>query len=303
MANSIQSATSSLRGNRSVSSKRRSSGTAIMDTVDEGTAERGPNGLRIVRSALVTGLTGVPHSKIPDALNAKGLPRFGDPHPSPLADGLPLSFMTAEIKDGEPDKAIVTLTYAYPSTPGILLFGNTPSETTAAQIEVTTTLNQLTTNLDGGGNAITVQHTFPETPERPTSQTVVQGGEVTKMVPTTSVNYMRREPRNPLEKSKQYVGLTNSLAVFGDPARYWLCTHLGGPSDDGGLSYNVTYSFQRGEPHRVGSLVLPGWDAVVVFIDPATGKPPKNLIVGTGIKTVVMYRSINFWNLNLTTAR
>lgn len=309
MANSLQTVTANLRSGRGTSPKRRSSGTAIMDTLDEGTAERGPNGLRIVRSARIIGLVGPPESKMPDALNAIGLPRYGDPHPSPLADGLPLSLMTARILDNEPDKAVVTLTYEFPTaTGGIILFENVPSETTAPQIEVTTTLNQLTTHYDGGGDEMFVQHQFPPGEDGVELPPTLQLGDASIMVPTTTVNYMRREPRSPLAKARLYVGKTNSMPVFGDPARYWLCTGLGGPSDDGGLSYNVTYSFQRGEPHAVaGSELLPGWDAVIVFIDPATGKPPTNqaggpVEFGIGVKSYVMYKSINFNQLNLTTA-
>lgn len=307
MTNSLQSVAEGLRSNRSVSPKRRSSGTAIMDSMDDGTAERGPNGIRIVRSATIIGLTGVPHSKIPDALNARGLPRYGEAHPSPLADGLPLSHMMARIMDGEPDKAIVTLTYEFPSsTGGIGWFENTPSETTAPQIEVSTTLNQLTTNFDGGGNQMFVEHQYPPRENGVELPLTKQTGEAAIMVPTTSVNYMRRESVSPLSKARQYVGKTNSTRIFGDPARYWLCTGLGGPSDDGGLTYNVTYSFQRAEPHAIAGFdVVPGWDAIIVFIDPTTGKPPASDRGGPvkpiGLKGYVMYLSINFWNLNLTT--
>lgn len=297
------------RGVRDAAPKRRSSGTAIMDTLDEGTAERGPNGLRIVRSATIIGLVGPAESKLPDALNARGLPRYGDPHPSPLANGLPLSLMSARILDREADKAIVTLTYEFPSVSGgIGFFENVPSETTLPQIEVVSSLNQLTTHFDGSGNEMFVQHQFPPGEDGVEVPPVLQLGEASIMVPATTVNYMRREPRSPLAKAQLYVGKTNSTPVFGDPARYWLCVGLGGPSDDGGLSYNVTYSFQRTEPHAVaGQDLLPGWDAVIVFIDPATGKPPTNqaggpVEFGTGVKPYVMYRSIDFNLLHLTAA-
>ena len=310
MPNSLQTVTANLRGGRGTSPKRRSSGTAIMDALTQGSITRGPNGVvQIIRSAIVTGLVGPPESKIPDALNAVGMPRYGDPHPSPIAAGIPLSIMRADIFESEPDKAIVTLTYEFPSTSGgFILFENEPSETTAPQIEVTTTLNQLTTNFDGGGNEMFVQHQFPPGEDGVERPPTLQLGEASIMVPTTTVNYMRREPRSPLAKARLYVGKTNSMPVFGDPARYWLCTHLGGPSDDGGLSYNVTYSFQRAEPHAVaGQDLLPGWDAVIVFIDPATGKPPTNeaggpVEFGIGVKPYVMGRSIDFNLLNLTTA-
>lgn len=281
-----------------------------MDSLTQGSAERGPNGLRIVRSAIITGLTGPPESKIPDALNAVGLPRYGDPHPSPLAAGLPLTHMIADILENESDKAIVTLTYEYVTgTGGINVFENVPSETTAPQSEVTTTLNQLVTNFDAFGNVLTVQHTFPLAEGEPGPPApVVQTGEVTKMVPTTTRNYMRREPKDPGDKAKIYVGkvgvagLGNPL-LFGDPDRYWLCTGLGGPSDDGGVSFNVTYSFQRAEPHSISGFdIAPGWDTVIVFIDPATDKPPENLIPGTGIKIKQVYLTAPFGNLRLTTA-
>ncbi|KKM25926.1 hypothetical protein LCGC14_1590010, partial [marine sediment metagenome] len=284
MPNSLQSVTANLRGNRDVSPKRRSSGTAIMDTLTQGSITRGPNGVvQIIRSAIVTGLVGPPESKIPDALNAVGMPRYGDPHPSPIAAGLPLSIMRADIFESEPDKAIVTLTYQFPTaTGGITLFENEPSETTAPQIEVTTTLNQLTTNRNVDGNTITVTYVAPiidpDTGDIIGSRPITQGGEVTIMVPTTTRNYMRREPRDPGDKAQIYVGTTNSTPVFGDPAGFWLCTGLGGPSDDGGITYNVTYSFQRGEPHRVGGESFAGWQAVVVYIDPETGKPPGDLL-------------------------
>lgn len=301
MANPLEVAAANTRGGRTVI--KRSPGTAILDSFHEGTAERLPGGSRrIVRTVFVSGLVGPAHSKSIDAMDVVGMPRYGDFHPSPKAGDLPLSHIASRMIDGEPDKAVVTLTYEFPTaTGGFILFENEPSETTAPQIEVTTTLNQLTTNLNAAGTLMTVEYKLPETPDRPISETVTQVGEASVMVPTTSVNYMRREPKNPLAKARLYVGKTNSIPVFGDAARNWLCTGLGGPSDDGGLSFNVTYSFQRGEPHEIaGREVAPGWDAVIVFIDPATGKPPADLVVGIGIKTEVMYKSINFWNLNLT---
>ena len=318
MPNSLQTVTANLRGNRDVSPKRRSSGTAIMDALTQGSITRGPNGVvQIIRSAIVTGLVGPPESKIPDALNAVGMPRYGDPHPSPIAAGIPLSIMRADIFESEPDKAIVTLTYEFPSTSGgFILFENEPSETTAPQIEVTTTLNQLTTNFDVSADEMFVQHQFPVGDDGVEVAPVTQTGEASIMVPTTTVNYMRREPVSPLVKARRYVGTvgavqgTNDQPIFGDPDRYWLCTGLGGPSDDGGLTYNVTYSFQRAEPHDFGEGVLPGWDAVIVFIDPTTGQPPasdrsvgahRGPTLGIGVKSYMMYKSTNFWNLNLET--
>lgn len=99
---------------------------------------------------------------------------------------------------------------------------------------------------------------------------VSQKGTVSMQLPFHTVTYTRMESGSPGSKSRRFTGTINSRPIFGDPKHFWLCTKIGGTSQDEGATYQVTYEFQR-HPE--------GWDPDVVFIDGETGKP----LVGSSI--------------------
>jgi hypothetical protein len=221
---------------------------------------------------MVEALGGVPEDqRLLAALAATDVPRRGQYHP--IWTDLPVDNVRATLVPGSPDKANVRIRYAYPT--GSDGFINFPDETAPPQIEIVSAVVPMTTEFCyvGQGNN-TKQNQIVllyVTEEDETSVPHYQVGEVEIQVPVEIVRYRRRERKNPHGKARLYVRTINSRPVFADPPHMWLCTRLGGPSDDGGQSYNVTYEFQRN---------VDSWDKVVVARDPDTGYPMRILATG-----------------------
>lgn len=231
------------------------------------------NGPVVVVSGILENLSGPAETRLIDAGLAPDMPRVGDFHHY-LTD-LPVDDVDIAPVDGSPSKAYVRIRYAYPT--GSDGFTNFPDETAPPQIEIVSAVVPMTTEFcyatagnNINKNQIVLLHI---TEEDETSIPHYQVGEVEVQVPVEIVRYRRRENVTATAlrtKARDYVGTINKEPIFPDSngvydvARMWLCTRLGGPSDDGGLSYNVTYEFQRN---------VDGWDKVVVFRNPDTGYP------------------------------
>ena len=71
--------------------------------------------------------------------------------------------------------------------------------------------------------------------------------------------------------------------------RTWHITDMTYDLQDGGLPGLDLYLMVISLRHNPD-----GWDPGVVFIDPETGKPPSDLVAGTGYKTVIHYTETNF---------
>lgn len=92
--------------------------------------------------------------------------------------------------------------------------------------------------------------------------------EVEYMLPMHTVIARRRERESPgLYKSPFFSGTINASPVFEDPPYFWLAS-IDGSSDDGGRSYNVTYTLQRNPE---------SWNPVNVYRDPDTGAPARSV--------------------------
>lgn len=119
-----------------------------------------------------------------------------------------------------------------------------------------------------------------------------QAGTVAIEIPTHTVVLTRDEPESPGAKSKAFLGTVNANPIFGDGPRMWLCTRLGGFSDDGNQTFHVTYAFTKN---------LDGWDATVIYVDGETGQPvPLADAQPLSIQTFPIYRETEFRDLNLT---
>ena len=107
---------------------------------------------------------------------------------------------------------------------------------------------------------------------------------------------------SPGDTSRTYVGTVNQAGWKVDPsatARTWLCTAITGRSKDKGKTYEVAYEFA----YRGSNLYTSnGWDAVLYYTDPTTGKPPSGTS-GTngsnGVKVAQIYVEKNFNALGL----
>lgn len=192
---------------------------------------------------------------------------FGDEHPTSsrvfLEELAPEAETSADVR--------IRMLYRVPEF--------SPSDTDDADlvIEVGTSLSQITANTDANGDLMTVEYNG-----------LSQSGSVSVYVPESTVRYQVRKSGSPGALSRNYVGKVNSGGWLADPgaaARTWLCTALGGVSDDGGDTFLVTAEFAYREDT---------YDETVVYIDPETGRMPDDIVDGTGIVVFQVYTEANF---------
>lgn len=257
------------------------------------------DGPHAVQVAQVNGLVGNPAVRLYSATLAPGIPRYGQYHS--VIPYLPVTNVEAVYaNEGTSDIAIVTITYGF-VTSGTQYFLNEPGDTveTLPQVEILTTVQPVRTQFEidpvtGVKKQILVDYILVDD-ETGLETPMTQAGSVEYMLPMETVRYMRREWRDPQAKARDYVGRINSAGVFGDDPHMWLCSHLGGPSDDGGATFNVTYEFQKN---------LDSWNPFITPIDPVTGQPrvvtAQDLALPGGPRKVRILPTADFWRLNLT---
>ena len=123
-------------------------------------------------------------------------------------------------------------------------------------------------------------------------KTVMQGGNISVQVPQNivvsdgilAVDY-------PPAVTDYWQATVNAIPWMGGGAGTWLCSSV--TSDPRCVGTNPSrwkfhFEFQR---------KLDGWQPVVFFSDPDTGKPPSDLVMNTGIKQVEWYPSRIFQEL------
>jgi hypothetical protein len=261
-----------------------------LDIIDGGNLKYSADGYELDRIAIVSGLSGTASSKFISALSVSGMPDLGDPHPSMSA--AILREISVESISQASNEVRVLLKYStfvkgstqYPQYSNVVRCGS------AVQQEQTTQGIENSSIVD-----IYTRYTYPDDANKygdMAGKTDDQGGYVPKLVPLTSVTLSMVQAINGVNLtalSKWYTGKVNSGGFPGiDPtavARTWLCTEISGDSNDGGNTYNVTYSFQY-KPDT--------WDATVVFNDFTTGKPPITGDLSQAIKTYQIYEEVDF---------
>ncbi len=180
-------------------------------------------------------------------------------------------------------------------------------------------LTQVESNLDIHGNPILTQYTYPvDYPWDPRKAgfTVTQGGLVSKDVNETTLTvkflivpgvvsfygvmdlppgvFLR--PGAVLSATDlmslityHYSGSINNapyqLGVLLGDVHQWKVTRVSGVSNDGGQTYNASMTFQ---------FRLATWDPLVVFVNPDDGKPPADLVAGTGYYQPQTQRAVTF---------
>lgn len=163
------------------------------------------------------------------------------------------------------------------------------------QIEFNTSTSQVESNLDKDGTKITVSYTYPaDYPGDPRRAALgkahiadVQGGFISKPIAekTLTVKYTVTKYNGvPAIKiindwMDAYLNTVNDAvwSVAPGAARTWWCADAKATSSDGGLTYNFDITFH----YRKET-----WDFLVTYINPDDGKPPKDLVDGTGYKKV-----------------
>lgn len=243
--------------------------------------------VRLVTVSRVVGIVDTSLAALLTALGTAGIPAAG----SGLAGfaNLVLVSRDPQIVDDDPGTFDVTLTYEVISaeTASGQSFDAPIDDVIVGEVRVD--VQQVTTNLDGQGNQITVSHTFPtDDPDFPDGNLITQGGEVNVFIPqrTFTIRGIKNLAR-PWLLANSLIGRVNSTAWSGEGAREWLCTGATWKIHDrsGPNRYLMEFEFQ----HNAET-----WDPVVVFIDSRTSKPPPNLIEDVGFKKVIVLPEIPF---------
>lgn len=166
-------------------------------------------------------------------------------------------------------------------------------------IEVSSSVAQVETDKDSEGNLVTVEYKYPDDYEWNADLqgvTKTQTGLLSKIQPEPSISITRREVILGIDltgKKLLFEGKVNQggwLLEPDAPTGTWLCTSIGGRSQDNGLTYDVTYTFQFRRND---------WGETARFIDPGTGQAPADLVDGVGFKDVRIYETADFNLLGL----
>jgi len=199
----------------------------------------------------VTGLSGTAGAREQEALNA--CPAYNAAHPS-------ISYLYVRERraraDG-PTMAVVTIKYETPTPGG---GGGSSNDPTLPAYSAGGSLRQDKTAFDINGDSITV-----------TFNGVERVAEVAVDVGEADLRITRQESGIvPGDIIDAYLNKVNSTAWNGDPGT-WYCSQISGDSRDGGVTWDMTYSFIRPSPAVAG---LPATYALAVFQDDNGEVPP-----------------------------
>lgn len=271
--------------------------TVKLDLIEESSINQTSSGLRVVRKAYLTSTDGTPAERLHRAFTVDGLPNFGDAHES--IPGVVVTDKTVDPMGISSDKFIATLTYSPPNIGQIP--GGSPQLNQLRVLGVYGTLSRTKTNHDIFGNQIVTQHTITTATE---SIGQVAYPYVEDDVALVTIRAARLELGNPIQKSAQFTAKVNDapLTIFGFPvkARTVLCTALGGPTTDGGTTFDVAYELiLSNQKNPLDPNQVIGFQSVVVHEDPITRQPVANPIAGLSLQIVRVKGEENFLTLNL----
>jgi hypothetical protein len=242
---------------------------------------------RVRRTAYVSGLTNIGHERMKQALDSVGVPAAGDVCPGTGFNDL---FCTERnVKMLSRDDAEVDLVYELFYESDFVNTYNPPYGVLAGVMR--TSIQQVTTNKDENGDLIVLSHTYPADDEDYPSQTVEQGGEVTMYQPqkTLTLRFIRNT-NSPWLVTNSILGKLNNSVWGGNAARTWLCTSVSWKVHK--VVDVVQYAFEMEFQYNPAT-----WDPTATFIDDRTGKPPKDLVEGTGYKTIELLEEVSFTSI------
>jgi len=164
---------------------------------------------------------------------------------------------------------------------------------------VSTTIQEIETNIDGDGKPITVSHQWPTTDVDfggPPQQTHVQGGTFKFFQAQRTLSFTGlRTTAYPDMMALKMVGALNNKPWYGEVARMWMCTKVEYTPFDiasglavGAGRYKMMFEFQ----HNPDT-----WDTTVYFEDARTGKPPTGLVAEMGYKKISKHKEVDFEDL------
>lgn len=241
----------------------------------------------IDRIATVSGLTSTGHAMLDEAVLTSGVPRIGDVHPT-ITIAFCYELIPVALSN---DSAKITIRYKQDD----FLVSGLPDALVPQYntVEVGATLSQIETSFDRLGNRISVSYTYPADHETWPSTEKSSSKTVPMLFPDHTISVRKQEFVNPSLKALDYVGFVNDgpwILAKTSVVGQWLCTALTGTSNDGRLTWDVSYAFQ----YRPDT-----WAALAQYIDPQTGEPPADLVLDTGYKFVELYPLANFDLLGL----
>ena len=161
-------------------------------------------------------------------------------------------------------------------------------------------LRQITTERDGNGDQILLEHTFPDedpdfglgsehNPSEVTPLSVKQGGEVSLLIPSAEQEVTIQYSTNyPMDYCLLWLGHINWYSWGGAAPYTWICSDVSYTIHNLAATppvWKFQFQFQY-DPL--------GWPKNAIFQDPRTSKPPQNLIPGEGIKEIYWYPFADF---------
>ena len=268
-------------------------GEVTPDLVRNARLERTSAGIKLFTSAVVENVRGGPTNLLWNAMNAAGIPRYGEMHGRL---GIPVNRLGVQLVEDSAVNARVEIDYGVDAVDAGLFDQNPDDPNAPPRLEVSSTLQSARTEFEydsetGNPKPIVITFNRPN-PDTQASDILVQPASVEYMLPMSIVRFYRRERDDPIFKSRGFVGHVNSTDVFGDGPRMWLITRLDGVTVDRGATWNVTYEFQR---HSLN------WDADVYYEDKNGRRHKDATVANGGIRLDVRaLRQANFFDLRLT---
>ena len=240
-------------------------------------------GYEATRTARVTGVTGVGQVKLFNAINTVGMPASGDVHPTITyiyADEFRARAISTDIVE-------VEIIYRRPS----LEFNES---SLSVEIGSAGTSYEVTEDIDGNLMTVAYDEDGNETAEEQAAVVTVDGNDVV-------LRLSRIESSSPRAWAHLYIGHVNSVEWQGYEARQVKCNDIRGRSNDGGVTWEVSYEFQvkHEDPARAGGQP---WDSVYVY-QLENGRVPvfaSDAEKAAGVKAFRARREANFGSLNLS---
>lgn len=253
-------------------------------------SERDGSPVRVVRGYTVTGITSRDWTATDEALSTAGVPQYKDRLDYiPGSAGFSMLCHERDVDMIDEGAAIVRCTYLNAfSVDNMEDSYDTPFLGSIGG-EVRCSIQQKQSNLDGYGNQIILSHTYPDDDDNYAGQTREQGGEISFFAAQRSfTTHGIKETNAPWAIANSIIGRVNANWFSGEAPRTWLCVACNWKPE------STIYGYERYLMRFEFSFDEDTWDSTVVYIDDTTGKPPADLVLGTGIKTIQKLKAVDF---------
>lgn len=258
--------------------------TAILDRLDEGLVERGPEGFRAERSALVRVPAVAPSAKLWRALTVPGIPAYGTPHPH--IPGILLLDQRAQIIQGEPELVRVRLIYRTPSQEEEAA----TRQDGVVSVEIDSTAQDEDTDRDAAGELMLNRFdgNLVIIPQGNLGYVqMVKRVRASVLKPRLLLRVTQDRPRIPLDLATEMNGSTNAATWNGYPARTWLINSVRASRQ--GAAWRTVWQFAyRPETWRHRDVIE------------IQGQVPEGLTEGNGIATFDVLPARNWSPIGVT---